>query len=140
MKILIVGCGRVGSRLAEIYDTAGHHVTVVDKSEESTERLPRDFSGRFVKGVALDVDALEQAGIAKTEVFVAATPGDNTNLVVGQIAKDRFKVPCVVVRCFDPNRARFFSERGLTTISPVSLTVDKIHETISEYRGEAKKR
>jgi len=77
---------------------------------------------------------------AVRQIDYLAVTSHFSDLVVGQIAKDRFKVPCVVVRCFDPNRARFFSERGLNTISPVSLTVDKIHETISEYRGEAKKR
>ena len=136
MKILVVGCGRVGAILANLYDKAGHEVSVVDEDEEAAERLAPDFSGEFFKGVGLDVDVLGEAGIEQAEACLVATDGDNTNLVVAEIARERFHVPCVVVRVFDPNRAKFFEARGLRVVCPVALTADLMHQAVSDYRGE----
>lgn len=136
MKILIVGCGRVGSRLANLYDGTGHEVSVIDEDEDTAARLDQGFRGEFLKGVGLDVNVLLQAGIEDAEVCLIATDGDNTNLVVAQIARERFKVPCVVVRVFDPNRAKFFEARGLRVVCPVALTADLMHQVVSDYRGE----
>lgn len=135
MKILVVGCGRVGSALAKLYDSEGHEVSVVDELEDAQENLGPEFGGAFFKGQGLDVDLLKQAGIEDAEICISATDGDNTNLVVAQVASKQFEVPCVVVRVFDPYRAKFFSEYGVHAICPVALTVDSIHEVISDYRG-----
>lgn len=136
MKMLIVGCGRVGSILANLYDKTGHEITVVDEDEGAAMRLEPEFRGSFFKGVGLDVSVLRDAGIEDTEVCLVATDGDNTNLVVAQIAREQFHVPCVVVRVFDPNRAKFFEARGLKVICPVALTADLMHQAVSDFRGE----
>lgn len=136
MRFMIVGCGRVGSSLANLYSQAGHEVSVIDEDEESASRLDSDFSGDFFRGVGLDIEVLRRAGIDDADVFIACTDGDNTNLVVAQVAHEQFKVPCVVVRVFDPSRADFYSGRGLRAVCPVALTVNMIHEAISDFRGE----
>ena len=136
MKILIVGCGRVGSILANLYDKSGHEVSVVDEDEGAAMRLEPEFRGSFFKGVGLDVRVLRDAGVEDSEVCLVATDGDNTNLVVAQIAREQFHIPCVVVRVFDPNRAKFFEARGLKVICPVALTADLMHQAVSDFRGE----
>ena len=136
IKMLIVGCGRVGSILANLYDKSGHEVSVVDEDEGAAMRLEQEFRGNFFRGVGLDVSVLLDAGIEDTEVCLVATDGDNTNLVVAQIAREQFHVPCVVVRVFDPNRAKFFEARGLRVICPVALTADLMHQAVSDFRGE----
>ena len=125
MFILIVGCGRVGSAVAKRALEAGHEVSVLDSDPLSHERLDKDQStswedagGRFTVGTALEVDALIEAGIEEADVFLAATRGDNTNLVIAQIAQRRFDVPRVVVRVADPGRAAWYAEQGLLTICP----------------------
>src|SRR3981081_439199 len=125
MFILIVGCGRVGSAVAKKALDAGHTVSVLDSDPLSHERLDKDAAtswedagGRFTVGAALELDGLIEAGIDEADVFIAATRGDNTNLVIAQIAQRRFNVQRVVVRVADPGRAAWYSEQGLITISP----------------------
>ena len=132
MFILIVGCGRVGSAVAKRALDAGHDVSVMDSDPLSHERLDKDQStnwedagGRFTVGTALEIDALIEAGIEEADVFVAATSGDNTNLVISQIAQRRFRVPRVVVRVADPARAAWYAEQGLLTISPTQQAIDQ---------------
>src|SRR5436305_10664999 len=132
MFILIVGCGRVGSAVAKQALDAGHEVSVMDSDPLSHERLDKDQSGtwedaggRFTVGTALEVDGLIEAGIPDADVFLAATSGDNTNLVIAQIAQRRFRVPRVVVRVADPARAAWYSEQGLLTISPTQVAIDQ---------------
>jgi trk system potassium uptake protein len=132
MFILIVGAGRVGSAVAKQALEAGHDVSVLDTDPLSHERLDRDQSaswedagGRFTVGTALEVDALIEAGIDQASVFIAATSGDNTNLVIAQIAQRRFKVPKVVVRVADPGRAAWYGEQGLITICPTQVAIDQ---------------
>jgi trk system potassium uptake protein TrkA len=132
MFILIVGCGRVGSAVAKRALEAGHEVSVLDGDPLSHERLDRDQSltwedagGRFTVGAALEIDALLEAGIEQADVFLAATRGDNTNLVIAQIAQKRFNVPRVVVRVADPGRAAWYAEQGLHTICPTQVAIDQ---------------
>jgi trk system potassium uptake protein TrkA len=129
--ILIVGAGRVGSAVAKRALDAGHEVSVLDSDPLSHERLDKDATttwedagGRFTVGTALEVDALTEAGIEEAQVFLAATRGDNTNLVIAQIAQRRFNVPRVVVRVADPGRAAWYAEQGLHTISPTQQAID----------------
>ena len=137
MFILIVGAGRVGSAVAKQALEAGHDVSVLDSDPLSHERLDRDQSttwedsgGRFTVGTALEVDALIEAGIEEADVFLAATSGDNTNLVISQIAQRRFNVPKVVVRVADPARADWYGEQGLITVSPTQVAIDQASEVV----------
>jgi trk system potassium uptake protein TrkA len=135
MFILIVGAGRVGSAVAKRALAAGHEVSVIDSDPLSHERLDKDQSttwedsgGRFTVGTALEVDGLIEAGIEEADVFLAATRGDNTNLVIAQIAQRRFNVPRVVVRVADPARAAWYGEQGLRTICPTQIAIDQAEQ------------
>ena len=114
---------------------AGHEVSVLDSDPLSHERLDTDTTrtwedagGRFTVGTALEVDGLIEAGIEEADVFLAATRGDNTNLVIAQIAQRRFNVPRVVVRVSDPGRAAWYAEQGLHTISPTQQAINMATE------------
>lgn len=137
MFILIVGCGRVGSAVAKRALDAGHDVSVLDSDPLSHERLDKDQTttwedagGRFTVGTALEIDALLEAGVEEAEVFLAATSGDNTNLVIAQIAQRRFNVPRVVVRVADPARASWYGEQGLLTVSPTKVAIDQASDMV----------
>ena len=132
MFILIVGAGRVGAQVAKRALDAGHNVSVLDLDPLSHERLDKDQSiswedagGRFTVGAALEIQALIAAGIEEADVFLAATRGDNTNLVIAQIAQRRYNVPRVVVRVADPARATWYAQQGLHTISPTQQAIDQ---------------
>src|SRR5256714_665525 len=137
MFILIVGSGRVGSAVAKRALDAGHEVSVLDSDPLSHERLDKDQSttwedagGRFTVGTALEIDAMIEAGIEDADVFLAATRGDNTNLVIAQIAQRRFNVPRVVVRVADPGRATWYGEQGLATVSPTQRAIDQASDLV----------
>ena len=132
MYILIVGAGRVGSAVAKRALDEGHTVSVLDSDPLSHERLDKDAAtswedagGRFTVGTALEIDGLVGAGIDDADVFLAATRGDNTNLVIAQIAQRRFGVGRVVVRVADPGRAAWYAEQGLLTICPTQQAIDE---------------
>src|SRR4051794_30633505 len=125
MFVLIVGAGRVGSTVARAALAAGHEVSVLDEDPLSHERLDEgqttsweDAGGRFTVGHAIEIEALQQAGIAEADVFIASTDGDNTNLVIAQIAKRKFNAGKVVVRVMDPARATWYADQGPHTICP----------------------
>jgi trk system potassium uptake protein TrkA len=135
MFILVVGAGRVGAAVAKRALEAGHEVSVLDEDPLSHEQLDKDLSetwedagGRFTVGTALEVDALIEAGIEQADVFIASTNGDNTNLVIAQIAQKRFDVPRVVVRVLDPARAAWYAEQGLHTICPTQHAIDLVEQ------------
>jgi trk system potassium uptake protein TrkA len=137
--ILIVGAGRVGSAVAKRALEAGHEVSVLDSDPLSHERLDKDQSttwedagGRFTVGAALEVDGLVEAGIEEADVFLAATRGDNTNLVIAQLAQRRFNVQRVVVRVADPGRAAWYGEQGLVTICPTQVAIDQAEQVVLE--------
>lgn len=137
MFILIVGAGRVGSAVAKRALDEGHTVSVLDSDPLSHERLDKDQSiswedagGRFTVGAALEVDGLIEAGIESADVFMAATRGDNTNLVIAQLAQRRFKVPRVVVRVADPARAAWYGERDIYTICPTQHAIDEAEQVV----------
>ena len=138
MFILVVGAGRVGSTVAKWALEQGHDVSVLDEDPLSHERLDLGLSdtwenlgGRFTVGTALEMDALEAAGIAQADVFIASTDGDNTNLVVAQIAQRRFEVPRVIVRVLDPLRAQWYREQGLETVCPTAVAIDMLEQAVS---------
>jgi trk system potassium uptake protein TrkA len=130
MNALVIGCGRVGSSVALQLDEEGWDVTVVDESEEALSRLGDHWPGTFLVGHGMDVDLLREAGIEEADAVVVATDGDNTNIVIGQVAQKRFDIQCVVVRVLDPARARFYAERGLRTVCPTSVAIGTLMDAV----------
>lgn len=149
MRVVILGCGRVGSGLAAMLTLEGHHITVIDRDQSSfdkaTQRLGPSFTRDTVVGVGIDQDVLRQAGIDEAEVFVSVTSGDNTNIVAAQIAKKHFGVPRVIARVYDPIRAEAYRDSGIETICTTALSTGLFHDrvldrapkSISEYLGIA---
>jgi len=137
MMVLIVGAGRVGSAVARSALRAGHDVSILDEDPLSHERLEvgmdtswEDGGGRFTVGTALEVEALEAAGIGEADVFIASTDGDNTNLVIAQLAQRRFNVPKVIVRVLDPARSDWYSQQGLHTICPTKSAIAELEDVL----------
>jgi trk system potassium uptake protein len=118
MHVLIAGCGRVGSGLARDLVTQGFDVAIIDESPEAFHLLGDDFPGEFVVGRALDWETLRRAGIHDAVAFVACTDGDNTNIVIAQIAQKKYGIRCVVARVYDPLRAELFAQLGIRTVCP----------------------
>ena len=139
MFVVIVGCGRVGSSIAKTMLVEGHEVSVLDEDPEAIAQLEKgedrgweDMGGAFTVGTALELDALLEAGIERADAFVASTDGDNTNLVIAQIAQRRFEVPKVVVRVLDPARARWYRDQGLTTVCPTQIAIEMLEAAVRE--------
>lgn len=132
MNILIVGCRKVGSRLAEVLSKQGHDVSVVNKTDEGFEFLPTDFNGFTTLGVPIDQEVLKKAGIESCDVLAAVTPDDNINIMVSELAKEIFKVPKVITRIYDPRRDEVFSQLGMNTVCPTNLTVSAICSALNE--------
>ena len=137
MFVLIVGSGRVGSAIAKSMLAAGHEVSVLDEDPEAIALLNRDqteswedLGGRFTVGTALEIDALLEAGIERADAFVASTDGDNTNLVIAQVAKRRFDIDRVVVRVLDPYRAKWYAEQGLQTVCPTQTAIELLEAAV----------
>jgi len=130
MKVVIMGCGRVGAHLATLLDKEGHQVTVLDNKSYSFRRLPADFSGTALLGHGLDEVALKKTDIENADVFVAVTQGDNRNIMACQMAKHIFNVPKVVCRIYDPMRRDLYSTLGLETISPTTIFAEMLKEKI----------
>lgn len=130
MKAIIIGCGRVGSAIALELDRNGWDVTAIDEKEDAIDRLGSHWAGGFVQGHGMDIAVLGEAGIEHADAVVVATRGDNTNIVVAQVAKKRFQVPCVVVRLLDPARADFYRERGLHVVCPTQHAIAVINEAV----------
>jgi len=125
-----VGCGRVGSSIALELAREDWDVTAIDEKEEALQRLGDHWAGGFVVGHGMDTEILRKAGIEEADAVVVATNGDNTNIVVGQVAQKRFDIQCVVVRILDPARAEFYKERGLRTVCPTKTAIDELTEAV----------
>ena len=121
MKLVILGCGRVGARLAQLMEAEGHEVSIIDSHMEAFERLPETFKGQTVLGTGIDGDVLKAAGIEGADSFAAVTNYDNTNIMACQIAKEIYGVPHVLARIYDPGRESLYHELGLETICPTTL-------------------
>jgi trk system potassium uptake protein len=130
MKALIIGCGRVGSSVALQLQREDWDVVVVDENEDALSRLGDHWPGTFLVGHGIDTDLLREAGIEDADAVVAATDGDNTNIVIGEVAEKRFDVKCVVVRVLDPARAEFYAARGMRTVCPTKTAIDTLVETV----------
>jgi trk system potassium uptake protein TrkA len=126
MNFVILGCGRVGARMAAQLDNMGHNVSIIDRGPDSFKRLPPDFKGKVVLGTGIDEDVLKRAGIEQADVFAAVTNGDNTNIMASQVAKEIFQVPRVIARIYDPVRETTYHMLGLETICPTTLITNTI--------------
>jgi trk system potassium uptake protein TrkA len=131
MKFIIIGCGRMGSGLAQSLCQRGHGVTVVDRDEAVLEGLGPRFKGVRVVGVGFDQAVLEQAGIRQADGLAAVTNSDETNIVIARLARSIFKVPRVVARVYDPRKAEVYRRLGLETISTTTWGVNRIAELLT---------
>ena len=132
MKIIVMGCGRVGSQVSLLLAERGHDVTVIDhRDTDATLRLGPKFKGRVINGLGFDENILIQAGIKEADAFIAASSSDNANIVGARIARNIFQVPRVAARLFDPRRAEIYQRLGLKTISTTTMGAERIYELIT---------
>jgi trk system potassium uptake protein len=145
MRVVIVGCGRVGAGLAVALAAEGHAVAVVDKDRRAFDRLGEDFGGQTVEGIGFDRDVLEAAGVARADALVAVTSGDNSNVVAARVARETYRAPRVIARIHDPRRAAIYEQFGIVAVSSTDWALRKVrdyleHRTLKEEatfgRGE----
>ena len=136
MKVVIMGCGRVGSRVASLLDHSGNSITVIDTDSRAFRRLPAGFGGETVIGTGIDEDVLRKAGIEDADAFIAVTNGDNRNIMAAQVARLVFEVPVVVCRIYDPVREDTYRRLGLTTVCPTTtisaIILDQVMRAASD--------
>ena len=126
MHVVIMGCGRVGSELADRLEGRGHTVAVIDKREIAFRMLRFDFKGEKVHGYGFDEDVLRQAGVERAGAFAAVSNGDNSNIVAARLAREKFEVPTAVARIYDPRRAEIYQRLGIPTVATVKWTTDQV--------------
>ena len=132
MKVIVMGCGRVGSQVSILLANRGHDVTVIDhRDADALTRLGPNFKGRILNGLGFDQQVLLEAGIKTADAFIAASASDNANIVGARIARNIFRVPRVVARMYDPRRAEIYQRLGLITISSTDLGVRQIYELVT---------
>lgn len=136
MHFVIMGCGRVGSALANDLDARGHSVAVVDQVADSFRRLSHDFGGRRVVGVGFDRDRLMEAGIERADAFAAVSSGDNSNILAARVARETFGVPRVVARIYDPKRAEVYERLGIPTVATVAWTTVQMMRRLLPEGGQ----
>ncbi len=130
VKLVVIGCGRVGASVAREFQEDGWDVTAVDEKQEALDRLGADWPGGFIVGHGMDSEILRRAGVPEADAVVVSTNGDNTNLVIGQVVKMRYDVECVVVRILDPARAQFYEERGMQVVCPTKTAIAMLTQTV----------
>jgi len=130
MRIIIMGCGRVGSALAVQLTAEGHDVRVIDRHPKSRRLLPASFTGQFHVGNGYNRAVLGAAGIEQADAFIAVTSGDNSNIVAARTARETYRVPIVIARIYDPRRADIYRELGIPTVASVRWTVYQIHQML----------
>lgn len=137
MKVVIMGCGRIGARLANMLDAEGHDVVIIDLNQDAFARLSPSYGGQTVVGTGIDEDVLKRAGIEEADAFVAVTTGDNRNIMASQIAKHVFNVPEVLCRIYDPVREDTYHLLGLDTVCPTTMISNVMREHILNAGGRA---
>lgn len=130
MKVVIMGCGRVGAQLATLLDAAGHTVCVLDLDAYSFRRLPPNFRGTALIGNGIDEESLKKAGIQEADAFIALTQGDNRNVMAAQMAKHIFNVKKVVCRIYDPLRRDIYAQLGLQALSPTTIFAEILKDMV----------
>jgi len=134
VHVVIVGCGRVGSTLARELTGLGNTVAVVDRRADAFLRLGDDFSGQTIVGIGFDPDILIAAGIERASALAAVTNGDNSNIMIARVARERFKIGDVVARIYDPKRAEIYERLGIATVATVKWTAERIMRRIVPNR------
>ena len=135
MNVMIMGCGRVGARVAGILEAQGHNVTVLDMNPAAFHRLPEGFRGKKAIGNGMDGPVLERFGIREMDAFMALTQGDNRNYFGSMMAKEIYGIPRVLCRVYDPVREQIFHELGLETFSPTSLGAQVMVDMLTQEKG-----
>jgi trk system potassium uptake protein len=130
MNIIVAGCGKLGAKLAQMLDSEGHNVTVIDKDINTFKKFKPSFKGNFVEGIAFDKETLLKAGIESADAIASTTDADNINIVTALIAKKRFKVPIIMARIYDPLRAEIYKNMGISNISPTLWGANKMKDII----------
>jgi len=130
MNVVVMGCGRVGARVASILDHGGHNLSVIDLTSRSFQRLAPEFTGDTVIGTGIDEDVLRSAGIDRADVFIAVTDSDNRNIFAGQVARAMFNVPQVIMRIYDPVREDTYRRLGFATVCPTTTVSALIIDTV----------
>ena len=138
MKIVIMGCGRVGAELTMQLSKAGHEVAIIDKRKEAFDRLPPEFKAKTLVGVGFDREILEDAGIKEADAFIAVSSGDNSNILAARVAREYYHVPNVVARIFDPRRAEIYERLNIPTVASVRWTAKQIVLMLFHAREEIK--
>lgn len=131
MRVVVLGCGRFGAKVAEVLDRGGHNVTVIAGDAEGFARLPKGFRGQVAVGNLIDVDILREHGVEGADALIALTDGDNTNVMASQIAKHILGVPIVISQIKDPVREDTYNTLGIQTICPTRLGAERIREMIA---------
>ncbi len=131
MKIIVMGCGRVGEQASRLLADEGHEVTVIDYDETALQRLGPEFKGKRVLGVGFDREVLLRAGIEQADAFAATSASDNVNIIAARIARHIFHVPRVVARLYDPRRAEIYRRLGLVTFSSIDLGAERLRELLT---------
>ncbi len=126
MRIVIVGCGRVGSTLAENLDAEGHEVTILDVRTSAFDRLPETFKGAAIRGDGTDEEVLRRAGAQGADIFLSLTEGDNRNVMAAQLATESLGIAQVIAKVNDPVRAAAYAELGLVTLCRTNIMVDTV--------------
>jgi len=130
VRVVILGCGRLGARVADLLDSEGHDVTIIDADTDSFRRLSPSFRGSAMAGVGIDEELLRRAGLDRADAFLALTEGDNTNAMAAQVAQRVFAVPHVICQIKDPMRGEAYESLGITTICPTIIGADAIRAAI----------
>jgi trk system potassium uptake protein len=126
VHIVIMGCGRVGSRIAHTLEDLGHTVAMIDQDPDAFRKLSAGFKGKKITGIGFDRDVLIEAGIEQADAFVAVSSGDNSNVIAARVARESFGVRRVVARIYDPRRAEVYQRLGIPTVATVQWTVDQM--------------
>lgn len=126
MHIVIMGCGRVGSRIAHTLEDLEHSVAVIDQNPDAFRKLPAGFKGKKITGIGFDRDVLIEAGIEQADALAAVSSGDNSNVIAARVARESFGVGRVVARIYDPRRAEVYQRLGIPTVATVQWTADQM--------------
>jgi len=126
LHVVIMGCGRLGSTLAQNLDGRGHSVAVIDQNADAFRRLPAEFSGTTVTGIGFDRDVLRAAGIERADAFAAVSSGDNSNIISARLARETYGVSRVVARIYDARRALVYERLGIPTVATIRWAADRM--------------
>ena len=131
MKVIIIGCGKLGSGLALNLSKKKHKVTVIDIDKETLSRLGEDFRGETIVGIGFDKDVLEKAGIGMADAIIACTKSDEANALIGRIARNIYRVPRVISRLYDPRKAEIYRTLGIQTICTTTWGIARASELLN---------